>query len=318
MKTSCVATVLNEENTITRFLDSILSQTVLPTEVVITDGGSRDNTLSILNSQVSIFKQKDIHLTIKTKKGNRSVGRNEAIRLARNDIILITDAGCELDKNWVKEITKPFRDKTVHVVSGYYEGKAETIFETCLIPYVLVMPDKVDPQTFLPATRSMAIRKKLFLKVGGFVEKYSHNEDYVFSNRLKDLGVSMVFQKTAIVYWYPRSTVRSAYHMFWRFAYGDAEAGILRRKVILLISRYVVAGSLILDFVLFKQAAVGLLILISLAGYILWAVAKNYRYAPDFRAFFYLPFLQFLSDAAVISGTIQGGVRKGWDIKKTS
>jgi glycosyltransferase involved in cell wall biosynthesis len=304
MKTSCIATVLNEEKTIGRFLDSILSQSVLPTEVVITDGGSRDKTVERCKVQVARFKEKGIDLVVKSKKGNRSVGRNEAIRLATHDIILITDAGCELDRNWVKEITKPFQDKTVDVVSGYYEGKAETVFETCLIPYVLVMPDRVDPKTFLPATRSMAIRKKLFLQMGGFVEKYSHNEDYVFANRLKDLGVPVVFQKTAIVYWYPRSTPQSAYHMFWRFAYGDAEAGILRRKVILLISRYVIAGSLILDFVLFKQAAVGLLLLLSLTGYILWAIAKNYRYTPDFRAFFYLPFLQFLSDAAVISGTI--------------
>lgn len=318
MKTSCVATVLNEEKTITRFLDSILSQTVFPTEVIITDGGSSDSTVLRIKNYESRFKEKNIQFVYKVKKGNRSVGRNEAIRLAKNDIILITDAGCELDKNWVKEITKPFRDKTVAVVSGYYEGKAETVFETCLIPYVLVMPDKVDPTTFLPATRSMAIRKKLFMQVGGFVEKYSHNEDYVFSNRLKDLGVPIVFQKTAIVYWYPRSTPQSAYRMFWRFAYGDVEAGILRRKVIVLISRYVIAGSLILDFLLFRQVAVGFFILLGMSAYILWAAAKNYRYVLDPRAFFYLPFLQILSDMAVISGTIKGGVKSRWVIRKIS
>ena len=324
-----IATVYNEKKTIQRFLDSILEQSVLPKEVVITDGGSSDGTVAILSSHVSVFKQKHISLVVKIKRGNRSVGRNEAIRLAKHEVILITDAGCDLDKNWVREVTKPFKVETkgadgtnetreVEVVAGYYAGKAKTVFEKSLIPYVLVMPDRVDPDTFLPATRSMAIRKKVFEKAGGFDEKYSHNEDYVFAHHLKDMGAKIVFQKSAIVYWYPRSGVNDAYHMFWRFAYGDAESGILRRKVVLLFSRYMVAGSLIVVYLLFRQSAIGLCILIAAVGYFAWSIAKNYRYVLDLQAFFYLPLLQIISDIAVISGTIQGGVKSRWAIRKMS
>jgi glycosyltransferase involved in cell wall biosynthesis len=313
------ATVYNEEKTIERFLESILSQTVLPKQVVITDGGSNDSTVAILNSQFSIFKKKGVSFIIKSKKGNRSVGRNEAVRLATSDLILITDAGCDLDKNWVKEIVKPFAKKDTDVVAGYYMGKAETVFEKCLVPYVLVMPDHVNPETFLPATRSMAIRKNVFERVRGFDETYAHNEDYVFAHVLKDSGAKIVFQKSAIVYWYPRSTGKEAYRMFWRFAYGDAESGILRRKVIFLFVRYILGIAVLLYFLVVNPSLLFAISYVLLATcYMAWAVAKNYRYAPDIRAIFVFPYLQVLSDIAVISGTMQGGVKKRWAIRKIS
>lgn len=332
---SLILTVYNEEKTIERFLESILKQSVLPSEVVIVDGGSSDQTALKVKSEKLRFKKKNIDLIFKVKVGNRSVGRNEAIRLARSDIILITDAGCELDKNWVREISRPFgkvesfdyaqsrfdrdQDGGVDVVAGYYKGKAETAFEKALIPYVLVMPDRVDPQTFLPATRSMAIRKKVWQEAGRFDEKYSHNEDYVFANHLKDIGARIVFQKSAVVYWYPRSTMSAAYHMFWRFAYGDLEAGILRRKVIFIFVRYIVAiVGLLYCFIAISDVLLTTCYILLTTSYIVWAVAKNYTYVRDMRGALWLPVLQIISDVAVISGTIQGGVKRRWDIQKIS
>ena len=36
----------------------------------------------------------------------------------------------------------------LEAVAGYYRAKAKTIFEKCIIPYVLVMPDKVNPHRY--------------------------------------------------------------------------------------------------------------------------------------------------------------------------
>ena len=48
MKVSVIATVLNEGPAIRRLLDSLVAQTRAPDEVVIVDGGSSDDTVSIL------------------------------------------------------------------------------------------------------------------------------------------------------------------------------------------------------------------------------------------------------------------------------
>ena len=299
IKVSFVATVLNEEETIKGLLDSIIQQTKKPDEVIVVDGGSTDRTLS----EISNIKLK---FRVLTKHGNRSVGRNAGIKRATGDIILLSDAGCTLDKNWVKNIIQPFDNHSVDVVAGYYKAKPKTVFEKCLVPYVFVMPDKVNPKTFLPASRSMAFRKGVWKKVGGFPQEFSHNEDYVFANRLKKMNAAMVFKRDAIVYWQPRTNLKQAFIMFFRFALGDAEAGIYRPKAVLTVLRYFF--TLLLAAIIFMlqsiQAAyllVGLTLL-----YVFWSIIKNFRYVHDIRALYWLPLLQLTSDIAVSAGMVVG------------
>ncbi len=303
MKTSFIATVLNEEATIDRFLESIRNQTMTPDEIIITDGGSQDKTVKKINE----FDRKNkVHVVLLQKKGNRSVGRNAAITKAKNDIILCSDAGCALDKDWVRNIQKPFIDKHVDVVAGYYKGISENVFQKCVIPYALVMPDKVNSETFLPATRSMAFRKKVWEGAGRFNEKLSHNEDYAFAKELEKRHAKIIFVKSAIVYWYPPTTWKKAYIMFYRFAKGDMEAGILRPKVILLFLRYVIFILLLALYFIFHFTFILYTLYFILLCYVVWAIMKNYKYVRDIQAFYFLPLLQFISDAAVLRGSISG------------
>ena len=308
MKVSFITTVYNEEKTIKKYLDSLYKQTQLPGEIIIVDGGSSDATVNVLSSfkqQIS-KKQKKPVINFSVKKGNRSVGRNEAIKQATGDIIACSDSGNILDQNWIKNITSPFSDLKVDVVAGYYKGLAKTVFQKCVIPYALVMPDKVDPNNFLPATRSVAFKKSLWKKIGGFNEAFSHNEDYVFARSLKDAGATIYFAKNALVYWLPRNDLRTTFIMMWRFARGDAEARIFRPKVAFLFARYLIGAALLL-FSLITKSIPGLLLLMGLLFfYISWAILKNYRYVKDLRAIYFLPVIQFTADAAVLSGTLQG------------
>lgn len=322
MKTSLIITVLNEESTIESLLDSIMTQTQLPDEVVIVDGGSKDSTLSrIKNHELRI--KNNCELKIIGKKGNRAVGRNEAVRNAKHEIILCSDAGCILDDKWTEEITKPFsninpspqlspkrrgskKDKDIDVVSGYYKGLAKNVFQKCLMPYVLVMPDKIDSGNFLPASRSMALRKSAWKQVGGFDEALSHNEDYAFAKELKTSKLDIVFQEKAVVYWMPRETFNEAYIMFYRFAYGDIEAGIIRPKVVFIFVRYIIGISLVIYYLISPSYFILTTLYLPPACYLLWSIYKNYRYVKDIRAFYYLPLLQLTSDIAVITGSVMG------------
>lgn len=306
VKTSFICTVLNEEETIERFLNSLLRQTKSPDEVIIVDGGSTDTT----KAKIGLFqiRHKEFPLKLVQKKGNRSVSRNFGIKHATFGIILLSDAGCILDKTWVAEIIKPFLISPVMVVAGYYKGKAISVFQKCLLPYVLVMPDRVNANNFLPSTRSMAMRKSVWKSAGGFPEDYSHNEDYVFAKKLKKFKVKIFFAKKAIVYWLPRSTLKNAFIMFFRFALGDTEAGIFRSKVIFIFLRYMVfAGTCV--FVLDKHFVYIPFLVAIIALYLLWAVIKNYRYVKNIEAILFLPLLQITSDIAVLLGSSIGFFR---------
>jgi len=308
MKVSLITTALNEENSIKFFLDSVLKQTKLPEELIIVDGGSTDRTVESIKYYVLSINRIKIRLIV--KRGNRSVGRNIAIKNSTGDIIAVSDSGCILDKNWIAKITRPFSDKNVDVVAGYYKGKAKNIFQKCLIPYVLVMPDKLDAKTFLPSARSMAMRKSVWKKTGGFPEKYSHNEDYVFSRMLKRSNAIIFFAKSAIVYWLPRENINESFIMFFRFAFGDAEAGIWRPKVMLLYLRYIFGIALVILYLNTKSNLLLFIIYYLFVTYILLSILKNYKYVNHPMAFLYLPVLQLVSDAAVILGMSYGIIKR--------
>ncbi len=309
-KVSLIITILNEEETIISLLESVVGQTILPNEFIIVDGGSSDKTIKLINKFVK-KTQKTIKFPIKilTKKGNRSKGRNFAIENSSFDWIAITDAGCILDKHWLEELTQKQRKTGAQVVAGYYSAKASTSFEKAVVPYVLVMPDKLDENNFLPATRSVLLNKKIWQNAGKFNEKLSDNEDYEFSKRLKNAGVKIGFAKKAIVYWLPRKTLKSFINMIFRFARGDIQAGIVRPKVLLIFGRYFV-GLLLLIFGIYQYfwqqnvwILFGLLPVLMLL-YILWSIVKNYRYSKE--SFYWYPILQVTSDLAVMWGSIKG------------
>ncbi|MBI2028541.1 MAG: glycosyltransferase [Candidatus Levybacteria bacterium] len=310
MRISFITTVLNEEKYIASFLSSLFAQVKMPSEIIIVDGGSSDRTVPSIKHQISKIKNnkkyENIGFKLIVKKGNRSVGRNEAIKNATGDIVVCSDAGNILDRYWIKNIIKPLENPKIDVVSGYYKGKPKTVFQRCLVPYILVMEDKVNPNTFLPSTRSVAFRKNIWEKTGGFSKKYSHNEDYVFAKSLQKIGAKIVFAKDAFVYWIPRKNIKETFTMFFRFALGDGESGILRRKVIFIFARYILGFYLLLLSFIEKSWIPVFGFSLGLLFYIGWAIKKNYKYVKKIGALFFLPLLQFVSDLAVLSGTLFG------------
>lgn len=299
MKVSVVVTVFNEEESIGKLLEALLTQTKASSEIIIVDGGSTDATASIIsNFQFAISNDKR-KVKFFTKRGNRSVGRNEGIRQAKNEILAITDAGCYPKKDWLKKLIVPFGNHDVQVVSGYYAGIARTPFEEAAIPYFLVMPDRALYQTeFLPSARSMAIRKSAWKKVAGFPEEFSHNEDLVFSYRLKEAGFNFTFSREAIVYWYPPKNLVETAVKFFRFALGDSQSGIKRPKVYLIFVRYFIG---IIVFLFDPKLALFLILI-----YYFWAVTKNLRYVSSWRAALFAGIIQIVSDICVMLGWATG------------
>ncbi len=303
-KISLIVTVLNEEHTILRLLESIAHQRVAPAEIIIVDGGSSDTTLALIRSFATTHAQ--VPLLTKQKKGTRSVGRNAAIALAQYPLVACTDAGCVLDPNWLHELLQTYQKSQAQVVSGYYAAQPTSTFEAAVIPFVLVMPDKVNPQTFLPATRSLLLEKVVWKQLGGFDETLSDNEDYAFAKKIEHEKIPRAFAQKAVVFWSPPTSLIQFYHTLYRFARGDIFAGIVRPKVVLLFARYVVALTMVLVFAVVPSLQQLGLLFTAGAGsaYLIWALTKNYHYAP--KSWMWFPVLQIVADVAVMSGSLAG------------
>lgn len=303
---SLICTVYNEEKTISPFLESVAAQTRIPNEIIIVDGGSIDGTFETLKKA----KKKYPHLNLKVfrEKSNRSKGRNVAITKAKYQVIAITDAGCILDALWLESLVKLYMQTNVDIVSGYYRAEPQTAFEAAVVPFVLVMPDAVDPLSFLPATRSVLLRSAVFKKVGLFDESLELSEDFVFFKKARQLGCTFAFAKDATVVWIPRTSLQSFFRMVRGMAESDVLGGVLRTKAILVVARYLFFIGLFVGG-LFLAASFWVVLILLLAAYSLWAVMKNSRYVAP-RSYLWLLVLQYTADYAVIVGTLGGYVRK--------
>lgn len=311
---SVIVTVRNEAKTIQALLQSLADQTLPPAEVIITDAESSDGTLEIAREFV---KNSRVKCIVKSIPGNRSTGRNEAIKLATSQLIAITDAGCLPKKNWIEELLTAYqqwhvahpKSEVQPVIAGYAVGVVESKFQQAVIPYFLVMPDRVNPQTYLPATRSMLLAKETWKKVGKFQERFNTSEDYIFAHQLLSHKTPIVFAKGATVEWTPPTSLRQVMKSFASFAECDVRAGIFRPKAALLFARYIL-GVLFVTFgvsvlpIRYTIGVVGLGIL----GYLFWSIRKNLRYAP--AGWYWLPVLQLSADVSVIIGTLSGVFRR--------
>ncbi len=313
MKVTFISTVFNEEKTIAMLLDSLLVQSRLPDEAIIVDAKSKDKTFQILKSYQAKFKKKGIRYEVFSKEGNRSVGRNSAIRIAKGEIIACSDAGNVLDKNWLKEIISSFKIN-VDIVAGFYKGIPKTVFEKSVVPYALVM-EAPQGKLFFPSTRSMAIRKEVWRKVGEFPEQFPYSEDLFFNKKLLKEGFKFAFNKNAIAYWMPRENLSQFFKMIYNFACWDIVAGIIRPKALFIILRYLLGLSIIFLAIIKWSMPMLAIITTLFLVYLVWSVVKNYRYVNSYQAIFILPVLQISSDFAVIIGSTLGLTR--WATRKT-
>lgn len=243
MTITLISTVLNEGDNIHHMLAGLLKQSRQADEIVIVDGGSSDNTVAIIESYADRLPLKVI-----VREGcNISQGRNLAIASAQGDILAITDAGTRLDEHWLENITQPLLDdEKVNVVAGFFKADPTNTFEIAMGATVLPLADEIDPKTFLPSSRSIALRKSSAQAIGGYPEWLDYCEDLIFDLRLQKTQPPFVFEPDAIVYFRPRSSIKAYFKQYYLYARGDGKADLWRKRHLIRYITYLVVAPIIL------------------------------------------------------------------------
>ncbi len=223
---SLIATVKNEAATIEAWLDSLLTQTRLPNEIVIVDGGSTDGTFERLQGWAARSP-----IPVKTLQAagvNIARGRNLAIEQASGPIIASTDAGCLVPAGWLAAISGPFAvNPNLEVVAGYYEAIQCSDLQRLIAIYLVPPISLIKPQEFLPSARSLAFRKAAWHAAGGFPEWLTlTGEDTLFDIRLKRHTTRWAFVPEATVSWYLKSSLRQLFRQVRTYGRGDGQAGL--------------------------------------------------------------------------------------------
>jgi glycosyltransferase involved in cell wall biosynthesis len=258
---SVIATVYNEGESIRRLLDSLVAQTRRPDEVVICDGGSRDETVATIET----YRGRLPNLNVIVEPGaNISRGRNIAIAAAAGPIIASTDAGVRLAPDWLEKLVERFEEETAdsrpqtadgrimkhgtrirpHAVAGFFVPDVQGIFQTAMAATVLPLVDEIDPEKFLPSSRSVAFTKEAWAQAGGYPEWLDYCEDLIFDLRMNELtpsqSTAFAWAPQAVAYFQPRTSLRSFWTQYFRYARGDGKAELWRRRHLIRYATYLI------------------------------------------------------------------------------
>jgi GT2 family glycosyltransferase/glycosyltransferase involved in cell wall biosynthesis len=227
VEVTLISTVRNEAAHAKSWLDSLLQQSRLPDEMIVTDGGSTDDTVAIIRefARSAPFPIQ----VIEAGRVNVSSGRNIAIQNASYPIIACSDFGCILDKDWLHNLILPFEvDEETQLSAGFYDPLPGTDFQNLAGSFFTPGLNTVEPQYFLPSGRSVAMRKSLWARAGGYPEYLTlSGEDTLFDYQAKLQGGVWAFVPQAKVSWRVVHNFERLADAWFRYARGDGEVGLL-------------------------------------------------------------------------------------------
>ncbi len=308
MPVSVILTVLNEGEAVRGVLESLCAQTRRADEVVIADGGSRDQTVTILGEYASRLPLR----IISAPGSNISQGRNAAIRAAQSDLLAVTDAGVRCRPDWLERLTAPFADPEVMAAAGFFCSAPQTVLETAMGATVLPEARDIHPATYLPSSRSVAFRREAWEAAGGYPEWLDFSEDVIFDLALKRKFGPFRFVPEALVDFRPRGSLRALAHQYFQYARGDGKANLFPRQHAIRYLTYLVVAPLLIYAAVTVSPWLWLLGAVAGLAYLrlplrrLWPKLRAMSALDRAKATLYLPLIRLTGDLAKMAGYPRG------------
>ncbi len=308
--TSICITVMDEERTIGKLLESLLNQTIKYKDLIIVDGGSTDQTINI----VKHFQEKHEGIKLITEKVSRAKGRNLGIQKSSSSIIAITDAGCIAEADWLEKITSPFANKDVEIVAGFYDMRGKKPIQKAFSIFLGTVPSKFD-SNFLPSTRSVAFRREIWEKVRGFPETMNDTaEDTLFNFNVIRAGYKFTRVRKARVEWIMPDNLEEGLRKIYGYALGDARSQVWIHPTKGLITHNTRVMSKFLRYILgimililgFYYPSLMIIFWLAISAYTVNSFLKIYMEYEDIIAGLWGIVLQFTTDFAAMAGFING------------
>jgi hypothetical protein len=188
----------------------------------------------------SLIPIRDESCNLKHSPGPIARGRNVAIAAATSEVVACADAGCTYRPDWLANLTAAILSgKAEYAVGGSCIHPASpTVWDLASAPFFGVKLNPNEPTKSCTA-RSMAFRKELWQRVGGFPETVLLGEDTLFDAKVRKT-VTPAFAERAKAFYRPHHTLKSALHQLASYALADGALGIRPARLFRNFARCVV------------------------------------------------------------------------------
>lgn len=216
-KVSIVIPAKDEEKNIGKTIESVIGQNYPENlyEVIVVNDRSTDKTKEIVEGYMKKYKNlRIVNITEKSQiLAGKQNGLDHGIKASEGEVILITDADCIINKEWVASMARHFEDKDVGIVVGkteilITENKFIEKFQAMAHRFLLDIAHI--PIIFGKYTSGMgnnlAFRKQAYMDVGGYEglgKSILDDEILIRGIATKGYKVAGAFSKNDIVYTHP-------------------------------------------------------------------------------------------------------------------
>lgn len=227
-----VVPVLNESKRIGLMLDSILSGSSIPDEILVIDGGSTDDTVAVAKEALVQFG--GVVRFLDNPRVRVQHALNIGLEHASNPLLVRVDGHCTVSPNYVETVTG-------HLRSGRYSGAGgrkvaiATSAQGAANAAALSSPIGVGGSRYhylqeLEAAEHVpfgAYRVEDLREVGGWDPDLDVNQDFELDYRLREAGKKLVLDPKAEILWHARETASGLFRQHRR--YGRGRAMVVRK-----------------------------------------------------------------------------------------
>lgn len=300
---SIIIPAKNAKDTIKKCLDSVSNLNYADYETIVVNDGSTDETEAILKSYPHIK-------VIGTQSQGPSRARNLGIEKAIGDMAAFTDADCMVHPEWLNELLKCFTDPKIAGVGGVQKNpgddspfgqRVQDFFNLIgFIPGYTRLEKNIKQVNHTPSCNAM-YRRSVLVELGGFLPGLWPGEDVELDYRIKKKGYKLVFNPKAIVFHYRVKSSRDFNTMM--FKYGKAQGWLVRKYGLFRLMHLIPIFTLIILFLLFYNAFLGITLILSGALFIF--IKSSLQSYPPFLMSRFLFTTIFVWNAGFMQGVLK-------------
>ncbi|MBI5701262.1 glycosyltransferase [Candidatus Saganbacteria bacterium] len=242
---SIIIPVRNGERLLANCLESLKLQSYPHDrfEIIISDGMSSDDTIKIAEKYGA--------KVVRNPKLTVGPGRNEGYKLSRGDLIAFSDDDCVMDKDWLLNSVKYFKDERVGGLSGptITQNDGSPLGEAIGLIYDLAASsgksahrsenNKVSEVADIPGCNAI-YRRTVIEEVFPIDETLITAEDVEMNRLIRLEGHKLLYVPDVKLWHNRRQNLMGFYKQMYRFAIGRLQVG--RKDLKMLTPTHILAG----------------------------------------------------------------------------